>query len=466
MKSERRPPSDLAIEKSVLASVLYDRDALDEIGDVLRPDDWYSEANRQIWEAMLAVAGRGQPIDHITLRDELVSRKRLGHVGGDEYIFELTDRIPTAVNVEAHATMVAKLAAARRMIAVALTAVQSGYQVAASDVDEYLEVTEQSVFEAAETQAAGGRLEPIYEGVGSTLKRVEEIGKLGLGGVTGRPSGLLELDKKTTGFHPGDYVVIAGRPSHGKTALGLKTALLLSLTLPVAFFSAEMDRESIRMRALCQLAGVPFTRMRTGTLTADDWGKVNEAAEELRVRRLFVDDTASPTVMHLRSGARRLRSRAGELGAIVVDYLQLVRTGQRHGSAEEEVSSVSKSCKAIAKDLGCPVIALAQLNRESVKRSPRGGRRPSSADLRQSGQIEQDADVIVLVHRPELFRVTAENRGVVEVILDKQRNGPTGVVRARFFAESMRFENLAEDSPEAFQDDPDAPPKQQEQSVL
>lgn len=456
MGEPRRPPSDLALEKRVLGSVLIDNEALDEIGDVLKPIDWYSEANRQIWEAMVAVAGRSQPIDYITLRDELLSRKRLAAVGGDEYLLGLTDGLPSSANVEAHATMVAKLAAARRMIGVALTAVSEGYQVAASDVDEYLEVTEQSVFAAAETPGERGRLEPIYEGVGATLKRVEEVGKLGLGGVTGRPSGLAELDKKTTGFHPGDFVVIAGRPSHGKTALGLKTGLLLSLSVPVAFFSAEMDRESIRKRALSQLSGVPFTRLRTGALSGEDWGKVNEAAEQLRVRRLFVDDTASPTVMHIRSGARRLRSRAGELGAIVVDYLQLARTGQRHASAEEEISSVSKSLKAIAKDLACPVIALAQLNRDAVK--GRRGRRPTSAELRQSGQIEQDADVIVLVHRPELYRVTAENRGLVEVILDKQRNGATGVVRAKFFGETMRFENLEEESygPKDFEDNPDA----------
>lgn len=439
----RVPPNDLQAERAVLGGILLQNDALNVVLDILTADDFYSEANAEIFRAMGALYASGQPVDTVTLRGRLGTEARLQSVGGDDYLLSLTDTIPTIANIQAHAKLIREKAVVRRMITTCHEIAARGYGEY-GEVEEFLDLAERSIFDIAKQ-----RLRNPYEHINEVVTRTfEEITKAAerKERITGLPTGFDRLDKMTAGLHPGDLIIVAGRPGMGKTAFALNLGLnaCTSRSTPVAVFSLEMPKEQLARRMLCSEARVDASRLRTGQLSREDWPKLINAAGMLAEMPIWIDDTPSITIMELRAKCRRLRADKG-LGLVVLDYLQLMRSGGRTESREQEISEISRSLKALAKELEVPVIALSQLNRGVETRGSKD-RRPQLADLRESGAIEQDADTILFIYRDEVYNRDSEDQGVAEIIIGKQRHGPTGITRSRFFNEYTRFENLAEES--------------------
>ncbi|MEM7607476.1 MAG: replicative DNA helicase [Myxococcota bacterium] len=438
----RVPPNSLEAEQAVLGGILLANDAMNVVVEILSSEDFYSQANGILYEAMRNLASRSQPIDQVTLRAELVHQQKLQAVGGDEYLFALTNTIPTVSNIEAHAKIVNDKAVVRRLITACHEIAASGYGDY-GELETFLDQAEASVFGVAK-QRARNPYEHVKDVVMRTFEEINEMAKRG-DVITGMPTGFDRLDKMTAGMHPGDLIIIAGRPGMGKTSFALNVGLnaCVARRQAVAVFSLEMPKEQLVKRMLCSEARVDGTRMRTGQLTKDDWPKLANAAGILSELPIWIDDTPAITMLELRAKARRLQSESPEgLGLIVIDYLQLMRSGSRTDSREQEISEISRNLKALAKELGLPVIALSQLNRGVESRTDK---RPQLSDLRESGAIEQDADTIWFVYRDEVYNQDTQDRGVAEIVVGKQRAGPTGTCRVRFFNEFTRFDNLAED---------------------
>ncbi len=440
--SGRVPPHDLNAERAVLGGILLENDALNVVTELpLRPGDFYKDAHAIAFEAMLELFAEGQPVDTITLRERLVTAGKLQRSGGDEYLLALTDTIPTVANIEAHARIVQEKAVVRRVIHACYETAARGYGDY-GPMAEFLDEAERAVFEVAKE-----RLRSKYEHINEVVMRTfEEITKAAerKEHITGLPSGFKLLDWYTAGMHPGDLVICAGRPGMGKTAFALNVALnaCRARQAPVVVFSLEMPKEQLARRLLCSEAGVDGNRLRSGRLNRDDWAPLTRAAGELSELPLWMDDTPGLTMMELRAKARRLKSEKG-LELVVVDYLQLMRSGTRTESREQEISEISRSLKALAKELSLPVMALSQLNRGVETRGTKD-KRPQLSDLRESGAIEQDADTILFIYRDEVYNPESPDKGVAEVIIGKQRAGPTGTVRCIFKREYTRFENLEE----------------------
>ncbi|MCC6876324.1 MAG: replicative DNA helicase [Sandaracinaceae bacterium] len=444
----RVPPHSLDAERAVLGGILLENSALNTATQILEPDDFYSRANALVFEAMTELFRKGQPVDLVTLRAYLVDRGNLQKVGGDEHLLALTETIPTVANIEHHAEIVRDKAVVRRLI-------QRCHEIAAQGYGDYGEVTEfvdaaeQKIFDVAKatTRAPYEHIKDVvirtFEQVTEAAERKERI--------TGLPTGFAKLDRMTAGLKGGELLIVAGRPGMGKTAFALNVALhaCAARGVPVAVFSLEMAKEELARRLLCAEARVDGGRLRTGMLTREDWTRLTGAAGTLTNLQLFIDDTPALSVMELRGKSRRLMAEHG-LGMIVVDYLQLMRAGGKVESREKEISEISRSLKALSKELSVPVMALSQLNRGVETRSGKD-KRPQLADLRESGAIEQDADVILFIYREEFYnREDPELRGIAEIIIGKQRAGPVGTVKCRLFHEYTRFENLADDG---FDDD-------------
>ncbi|MEO0321558.1 MAG: replicative DNA helicase [Myxococcota bacterium] len=438
----RVPPNALDAERAVLGGILLQNQAMNVVMEILERDAFYSEANAQIFEAMRGLFGRSQPIDHVTLREELVTQQKLQAVGGDEYLLALTESLPTVANIEAHAHIVSEKAVVRRLITACHEIAASGYGDY-GEIEGFLDQAESSVFAVAK-QRARNPYEHVREVVMRTFEEINEMAKRG-DAITGTPTGFDRVDKMTAGMHPGDLIIIAGRPGMGKTAFALNVGLnaCVARREAVAIFSLEMPKEQLVKRMLCSEARVDGSRLRTGQLLKDDWPKLANAAGILSELPIFIDDTPAISVLELRAKARRLKSEAG-LGLLVVDYLQLMRSGSRNDSREQEISEISRSLKALAKELSIPIVALSQLNRGVESRGNKD-KRPQLSDLRESGAIEQDADTIWFIYRDEVYNKDTEDRGIAEVIIGKQRSGPTGTARVRFFNEHTRFDNLAQD---------------------
>jgi len=440
----RVPPQSLEAEESVLGGVLLDNTAIDRVLEFVRPDDFYREAHRRIFRAMLALAEKNEPVDLVTLSEVLRQRGELQDVGGAAHLAELAERVPTAANATHYAKIVREKAILRALITTATDIVTNGYQDQ-RDVKDLLDRAEQSIFQISEREVkpAFVRMDSLMT---DTFKIVEKLHQQ-KEAVTGVTSGYADLDHLTAGLQPSDLIIIAARPSMGKTAFALNIAANAALRggTGVAVFSLEMSKEQLALRMLCSEARVDLGRVRTGHLSDREFPTLAMAAGRLADAPIYIDDTPALSVLELRAKARRLkRDPQARLGLVIVDYIQLMRSSEGRDSREQEISEISRSLKALAKELQVPVIALSQLNRQVENRHPPI---PRLADLRESGAIEQDADVIIFLYREEYYVDDSDKKGIAEIIVAKQRNGPTDSIELTFLREITRFENR-EVSPE------------------
>ena len=434
------PPQNLEAEQSLLGSVLLENEALFKVLEIIKKDDFYRESNRQIYQAMIDLYEKNEPTDLITVTEVLKRKNKLDEVGGASYLADLLENIPTAANIEYYAKIIRQKSILRNLIHSA-TEIVSKATTAEENVEDILDFSEKTIFQISEEQTKQS-FYPLKTILKSTFKDIERLyEKKQL--ITGVPSGFTELDSKTSGFQPADLIIIAGRPSMGKTAFALNVAQHASQEshIPIAIFSLEMSKEQLALRMLCSEARVDNHKLRTGFIAESDWGKLSMAAGKLADSMMYIDDTPGITVFEMRAKSRRLKAEHG-LGMIIVDYLQLMAGSKnRSDSREQEISEISRSLKGLAKELHVPVIALSQLNR---KVEDRIDKRPHMADLRESGAIEQDADVILFIYRDEVYHPDSEeSKGKAEVIIGKQRNGPTGEIQLSFINEYTRFENYS-----------------------
>ena len=437
------PPQNLDAELSILGGILLDNNAINNVIELLRAEDFYREAHKKIFNTMIDVQEKGEPVDLITLSEALKTSGMLEEVGGPAYIASLADGVPTAANIGYYAKIVKEKAILRGLINTATEIVTKGYEESA-EVDSFLDYAESRIFEISQNKVKPSFF-PIKSIVKDSFKTIEELyGRKDL--VTGVPTGFSELDKMTSGFQASDLIIVAGRPSMGKTAFALNVALNSvkegrDEIEPVAIFSLEMSKEQLVSRMLCSEARVDASRLRGGYLADSDWPKLTRAAGVLSEAPLYIDDTPAISVLEMRAKARRLKADKG-LGMIVVDYLQLMRGRDGMKSREQEISEISRSLKALAKELDLPVVALSQLSRAVEQRG--GDKRPMLSDLRESGSIEQDADIVMFVFREEFYKRDDEDlKGLAEIIIGKQRNGPVGTAKLAWLSEYTRFEDLA-----------------------
>ncbi|MBW1971975.1 MAG: replicative DNA helicase [Deltaproteobacteria bacterium] len=436
--SGRVPPHNLEAEQSVLGGILLDNRAINRIIELLNVEDFYREAHKKIFQAMINISERGGPIDLITLSNELDQKKLLDDVGGAAYLSLIADVVPTAANIDYYAKIVKEKAILRQLIATATDIVARGYQET-ENVELFLDEAEKAIFHLAENKITPSfySMKDIIE---DSFLAIEELYK-NKDLITGVSTGFKELDILTSGFQPSDLIIVAGRPSMGKTAFALNIAAHASLkkNIPTSIFSLEMSRKQLAIRMLCSEAEIDMKKVRSGFLSKKDWPRLTSTAGKLAQAPIFIDDTPALSVLELRAKARRLKSEHN-IGLLIVDYLQLMRTQGGAERREQEIAEISRSLKALAKELNIPVVAISQLSRRTEYRPKQ---RPQMADLRESGAIEQDADLILFIYREEVYQPTEENRGIAEVIIGKQRNGPTGNIRLTFLAKYTKFENLA-----------------------
>jgi len=436
----RIPPQNLDAEQCVLGSILIEDGALVKVIEILKPDDFYKESHSVIYSTMVDLFDRNEPQDLITVHNDLARRGRLESAGGAIYLAELTETVPVASNVDYYARIVRDKAVLRKLIKKSSEIATMCYEEA-GDIDDILESAESAIFELSQSKITQA-FNPLKDVLKASIHRVEELyEKKEL--ITGIPSGFSELDKLTAGFQPSDLIIIAGRPSMGKTAFALNIAQHAAVEhdVPTAIFSLEMSKEQLALRMLCSEAMVDAHKVRTGFLGKEDWPRLITAAGNLSQAPIFIDDTPALSVLEMRAKARRLKSDRN-IGLIIVDYLQLMQGRAGTERREQEISEISRSLKAMAKELNVPVLALSQLNR---KVEDRPNKRPQMSDLRESGAIEQDADVIAFIYRDEVYNRDEDNprRGKAEIIVAKQRNGPTGTVMLAFVGKFSSFGNLA-----------------------
>jgi len=442
--SHKMPPQNMEAEQSVLGGILIENGAIHKVMEILTPDDFYRDSHKKIFNSLLDLSERDEPADLITLTHELRKIDKLDSIGGASYVASLIDSIPTAANIEYYARIVKEKAILRKLIEAATDIVTQSYEDR-QDVEGLLDEAERAIFQIAENRVRPS-FYPIREIVKSSFKTLEKLfEKKEM--ITGIPSGFKSLDHYTAGFQPSDLIIVAGRPSMGKTAICLNMAQYAAIEkrVPVAIFSLEMSKEQLVLRMLCSEAQVEGTRIRTGFLSESDWPKLTLAAGNLSDASIFIDDTPALTILELRAKARRLKGEHG-LGLLIVDYLQLMRGRTMIENRQQEISEISRSLKALAKELNIPVIAVSQLSRRSESREDK---RPQMSDLRESGAIEQDADLILFIYRDEVYNRSEDNpnRGKAEVIIGKQRNGPTGKVDMTFLDKFTAFKDLYTGSP-------------------
>jgi len=436
------PPQNLDAEQSILGGILLDNQALNAVLEVLTHQDFYSEAHRKIFLAITELAERNEPSDLVTLGSFLKDKNQLDSIGGTSYLATLVESVPSAANISAYAKLVKEKSVLRQLISTATGIVTRSYGTGA-DVDQLLDEAEHAIFEISEHKIRPSfyPMKDIIKDSFRTIERLYERKEL----VTGVPTGFGKIDEITSGLQNSDLIIIAGRPSMGKTAFALNIAehVALEENIAVAIFSLEMAKEQLAMRMFSSIAKVNSQKLRRGFVGETDWPKLTTAAGRLSEAPIFIDDTPAITVLEMKAKARRLKADKG-LGLVILDYLQLMRSGGSKDSREQEISEISRSLKALAKELAVPVIALSQLNRKVEDRT---NRRPQMADLRESGAIEQDADVIAFIYRDEVYNKSEDNteRGFAEIIIGKQRNGPTGTVKLVFQEQFTRFENPAFD---------------------
>ncbi len=436
------PPHSIEAEQAVLGGLMLDNDSWEQIADQVDDSDFYRHDHRLIFRAAARLAERHHPFDVVTLSEQLDKEGLLSQVGGLAYLGELAKNTPSVANIRAYALIVRERATLRRLISASGQIADSAYFPQGRQADEILDEAERQVFQIAEARPKSGGPVAINDILTRTIERIDSLFN-SPGGLTGLSTGFTDLDEKTTGLQPADLVIVAGRPSMGKTtfAMNIVENAALRSEKAVLVFSLEMPADALVMRMLSSLGRIDQTRVRTGRLDDDDWPRLTSAVNLLNERKLLIDDTAGISPAEMRARARRVVREHGELGLIMVDYLQLMRIpGSSGDNRTNEISEISRSLKALAKEFNCPVVALSQLNR-SLEQRP--NKRPVNSDLRESGAIEQDADIIMFVYREEVYHPETEHKGVAEIIIGKQRNGPIGTVRLAFQGKYTRFDNLA-----------------------
>ncbi len=433
---ERTLPHNLEAERSVLGAILIQNDAYNMAAELLRPEDFYRDAHRRIFDKIIALAERRTAVDFVTLKEELVRAGELDAVGGPAYIASLVDGVPRATNVEYYAKIVKEKSILRNLIGAANTILQDAYE-ADQDAAEILDRAEHSIFQIAEGRIRTGfiSLYDIAQDSVEAIQKAHEEKQL----ITGVPTGFHDLDRLTSGLQRGDLIIIASRPSMGKTSLALNMAQHVGTKTDktVGVFSLEMSREQLFLRMLSSESQIDGHNLRTGFLRSDDWGRLTEALGVLGQAKVYIDDSPGMGVLEMRAKARRLAAEHG-LHLVIVDYIQLMQGRGRFDNRTQELGAISRALKMLAKELNAPVVVLSQLSRAPEARSDH---RPQLSDLRESGALEQDADVVMLIYREDRYNPQAENDSVAEIIVAKQRNGPTDTVKLAFIKERTRFEN-------------------------
>jgi replicative DNA helicase len=433
---DRLPPQNIEAEQSVLGAILIENDAFPKALEFLTPEDFYREPHRKVFIAMIELFEKNEAVDLITVADVLTRKNELEVAGGIPYLSSLASHIPTAANIRYHSKIVKEKALLRDILR-STTEIASKVYESSLDAEELVDYAEKTIFDIADrrTKTPFSSLRDVIK---SSFEMIEHLYNR-KDTITGTPSGFSDLDELTTGFQPGDFIIIGGRPSMGKTALGLNIAQHVGRELkePVAIFSLEMSKEQLAMRMLCAEAKVDSSSVRKGIFSKEDWRRLTGAAGRLAEAPIFIDDSSDITVLEMRAKARRLKNEHGALSLVVVDYLQLMRGRGSFERREQEISEISRSLKGLAKELKVPVIALSQLNRSVEQRE---NKRPNLSDLRESGAIEQDADVILFLYREEVYNKNSpSNRGKAEMIIAKQRNGPTAIIPLTFLSNCTKF---------------------------
>ncbi len=444
IESLRLPPHSVEAEQAVLGGLLLSNSAWDRIGDLIAESDFYRADHRVVWRAITRLVEENKPADVLTVSEALKVTGELNDVGGLAYLHQLASGTPSAANIRRYAEIVRERAIMRKLAEVGTAIADSAYTPQGREARQLLDEAETKILEIGEK---GGRSSESFQSMSKVLaevmSRLDELHR-NPASVTGKATGFVDLDEMTTGFQDGDLIIVAGRPSMGKTALALNFAehIALELKLPVLVFSMEMGGTQLATRLLGSVGKVDAQRLRTGRLDPGDWDRLGTALGRLNEAPLLIDETAALNPLELRARARRKKREYGGLGLIVVDYLQLMQGSDASNTENRatEISEISRGLKAMAKELGCPVVALSQLNR-SLEQRP--NKRPVMSDLRESGAIEQDADVILFVYRDEVYNEDSPDKGIAEIIIGKQRNGPIGTVKLTFLGKHTRFENYS-----------------------
>jgi replicative DNA helicase len=442
--SLRIPPNSIEAEQAVLGGLMLSPDSLDKVADKLTDDDFYRKDHRLIWRAINELANKGMPCDAITLGEWFVANDLAEMVGGASYLMELANSTPSAANIGAYGDIVREKSVLRMLIDAGTSITEDGFRPEGKSVQEVMELAEQRVFRIAESGARGKKdIVSVREAVGEAFRmlteRYEKRGQL-----TGISTGFTDLDELTSGLQPSDLIIVAARPSMGKTAFALNLAEAAAMRgkKAVAVFSMEMSASQLAFRLISSLGRVHAQHLRNGDLAEEDWPRVTSAITMLSDAKIFIDDTPAMSPVEMRSRSRRLQREHG-LGLIVIDYLQLMQVPGNNENRATEISEISRGLKALAKELNVPVIALSQLNRSLEQRADK---RPMMSDLRESGAIEQDADVIMFIYRDDYYNKESPDKGLAEIIIGKQRNGPTDTVKLAFLGHYTKFENWAPDS--------------------
>jgi replicative DNA helicase len=439
------PPHSLEAEQSLLGGLLLDNHAFDRIADLLSAEDFYRDDHRRIFRHVARLIDQGKPADVVTVAESIDASEDKDRAGGPAYLGSLAQNTPSALNIRRYAELVRDRSVQRRLVTVATEIAEAALAPSGKEVGQLLDEAESRIMEVGEKGQRGTQgFEQIQPVLARVFERIDHLyHQENKSDVTGVPTGFIDLDERTAGLQPGDLVIVAGRPSMGKTALALNVAEHVAVKngIPVAVFSMEMGATQLAMRLLGSIARVDQHNMRTGRLNDEEWGRLSSAMADLHNAPIFIDETGALNALELRSRARRIHRQCGKLGLIVVDYLQLMSASTEGENRATEISEISRSLKALAKELECPVVALSQLNRALETRNDK---RPMMSDLRESGAIEQDADLILFIYRDEVyFPEKVEARGIAEVIIGKQRNGPIGKVELTFLGQHTRFENRA-----------------------
>lgn len=438
----KRPPHSVEAEQAIIGGLMLDNQVWDKISTKLCDADFYRTEHRILFRAISSLSKKEQPFDVVTLLDALKSHNELDDAGGEAYLFELANNTPSVANVSAYADIVREKSVQRQLITVATEIADSAYNPGGREVPELLDMAETKVFAIGEQTGGDGGPENIKSILVRTVEKIDALYNNG-DALTGLATGLTDLDEMTSGLQPSDLIIVAGRPSMGKTTLVMNMAehAAIKSGKPVVVFSMEMPADSLAMRMMSSLGRIDQHKIRTGKLDDDDWPRVTSAVHMLSEAALFIDDTPALSPAEMRARARRVAKEHGSIGLIVVDYLQLMKIpGFSAENRTAEISEISRSLKALAKELQVPVVALSQLNRSLEQRADK---RPVMSDLRESGAIEQDADLICFIYRDEVYHEDSPDKGTAEIIIAKQRNGPIGRARVAFIGKYTRFEDLA-----------------------